>query len=57
VNSVGKNTSAGTAVAKLFADSLLQKGVSRAVFDKSGYKFHGVVKSIKDTIQTVGIKV
>lgn len=45
--------------AKLANDAALKmidNGITRVVFNKNGYKFHGAVKSIYDTIKKVGVE-
>lgn len=35
---------------------LLEKGITQVVFDRNGYKYHGVVKAIADGVRKAGIK-
>src|SRR5689334_16158432 len=42
------NMSAAVKVGELLAKRAAEKGVKKAVFDKGGYKYHGVVKALAD---------
>jgi large subunit ribosomal protein L18 len=44
-------------VGKLLAKKALELGISTAVFDRSGYEFHGRVKAVADGAREGGIKV
>ena len=46
----------GTAVGKLLADRAKAKGITRAVFDRGGYSYHGRVKAIADGARTGGLE-
>jgi len=50
-----KNTKAKE-IGLLLGKRLLEKKISRAVFDKRHYQYHGLVKEIADGIRTAGIK-
>jgi large subunit ribosomal protein L18 len=53
-----ENTVEGaTAVGKLAAERLVALGVSRAVFDRAGYKYHGKVKAIAESMRENGITI
>ena len=51
----GNKASASTA-GKVFGEKLQEKGISKAVFDRNGFLYHGRVKSLADGIREVGIK-
>ncbi len=51
----GNKTSANIA-GKLFGEKLQGNGISKAVFDRNGFLYHGRVKSLADGIREVGIK-
>ncbi|MGM0622402.1 MAG: 50S ribosomal protein L18 [Campylobacterota bacterium] len=52
-----KNTVAGVQEsAKAFADALKAKDVTEAVYDRSGYLYHGVIKAFADALRDNGIK-
>lgn len=40
-----------------FAKKLLEKGIKEVVFDRSYYKFHGLVKSFVMAVREAGIKI
>ena len=46
------NISSATKVGTLLAKRAEEKGLSQVVFDKSGYKYHGVIKAIADAART-----
>jgi len=49
---VDKAKSAGSDLAKVAAD----KGISTAVFDRSGYNYHGIVKAAAEGARDGGLK-
>lgn len=51
----GKNKTAAIALAKDFGKKLKTKKIEKIVFDRSGYKYGGVVKNIADTLRESGI--
>ena len=53
---VRANKEGAVAVAKAFSEALKAKGIERVVFDKNGYKYHGVVAAFADTLREDGIK-
>jgi large subunit ribosomal protein L18 len=42
----------GTAIAKL----LLAKGITKVVFDRSGYLYHGRIRALADAAREAGLK-
>ncbi len=54
---VRPNMEGGMALGKLMADELKKAKIAAVVFDRNGYKFHGVVKTIADNIREAGIEV
>lgn len=42
---------------KAFGKKLLSNGISQAVFDRNGYKYHGRVKALCDGLREAGIKI
>src|SRR5699024_8493910 len=42
-------------VGKLLANFADEKGITKAVFDRSGYKYHGVVKALADGAREGGL--
>lgn len=64
VQTFGKNAVEGKAnkdgakaVGAKVAEELKGKNISKAVFDRSGYKYHGVIASLADSIRENGIQV
>ena len=52
------NTVAGAAaVGKLLAKRLETIGVKKAVYDRSGYKYHGKVKAVAEALREHGINI
>jgi large subunit ribosomal protein L18 len=43
-------------VGKLLAEKCKEKGIEKVVFDRSGYKYHGRVKSLADAAREGGLK-
>ena len=43
-------------VGKLLASRCMEKGIDNVVFDRSGYKYHGRVKSLADAAREGGLK-
>ncbi len=44
-------------VGKLIAERLQQQNISRAVFDRGGYLYHGRVKAVADAAREAGLKI
>jgi large subunit ribosomal protein L18 len=43
-------------VGQLLASKCREKGIEKVVFDRSGYKYHGRVKSLADSAREGGLK-
>jgi large subunit ribosomal protein L18 len=43
------------AVGKLVAERALQAGITKVVFDRGGYKYHGRVKALADAAREAGL--
>lgn len=41
---------------KEFTQKLNEKKINRVVFDRSGYKYHGIVKQTADNLRELGLK-
>jgi large subunit ribosomal protein L18 len=52
----GADKAAAEAVGKLVAERALEKGLSKVVFDRGGYRFHGRVKALADGAREAGLK-
>ena len=50
-------TDKASEVGKALAEKLLTKGISIAVFDRSGYKYHGKVKALADGLREGGVTI
>ncbi len=51
----GSNLASAKAVGELIADRLKDKGVTTAVFDRGGYRYHGKVKALADAARAKGL--
>jgi len=51
-----KKTDQAKLVGKALAERCKEKGISNVVFDRSGYKYHGRVKSLADAARESGLK-
>jgi len=51
-----KKTEQAKLVGKLLASKCREKGIEQVVFDRSGYKYHGRVKSLADAAREGGLK-
>ncbi len=51
----GKNIEAAKNLGKLCAEKMKEKKITSFCFDRSGYKFHGAVKALADSIREEGI--
>ena len=54
---VRPNIDGGVVLGKLMAEQLKKAEISVVVFDRNGYRFHGVVKAVVDNVRENGIKV
>ena len=52
----GSNTAAAKAVGALIARKARDKGVTRVVFDRGGYLYHGNVKALADAARENGLE-
>ncbi|MBI2192814.1 MAG: 50S ribosomal protein L18 [Planctomycetes bacterium] len=51
----GGNCSAAQRLGSLLARKAKEKGVSRVVFDRSGYRYHGRIKALAESLRKEGI--
>jgi len=51
-----KKTEQAKLVGKSLADRCKEKGIDNVVFDRSGYKYHGRVKSLAEAAREGGLK-
>ncbi len=54
--SYGGNQNAARLIGQEIAQRAKAKGVSRVLFDRNGYRFHGRLKALADAFQKEGIK-
>lgn len=52
----GGNIASAKAVGKFIADRAKAAGVSKVVFDRGGYKYHGRVKALADAAREAGLQ-
>lgn len=53
----GKGKDAALQVGKLIAERAKEKNITKAVFDRSGYIYHGKIKSLADGAREAGLQV
>ncbi len=52
----GGNVAAAKAIGKVIAERAKAKGVSKVVFDRGGYIYHGRVKALADAAREAGLQ-
>ncbi len=52
----GGNITAAAAVGKLIAERAKDKGVTKVVFDRGGYLYHGRIKALADAAREAGLE-
>jgi large subunit ribosomal protein L18 len=50
------NREAGTMLGKLIAERAKENGVESVVFDRGGFRYHGVIRAIADGAREAGLK-
>jgi large subunit ribosomal protein L18 len=50
------NIEGATKFGESFAKKLQEKGITTIVFDRNGYKYHGVIAAFADAMRNAGIK-
>ena len=53
----GKGKEAASQVGKLIAEKAKSKNIENVVFDRSGYIYHGRIKSLADGAREAGLQV
>jgi large subunit ribosomal protein L18 len=52
----GGNVAAAKTIGRLVAERAKEKGVTRVVFDRGGYPYHGRVKALADAARAAGLE-
>ena len=52
----GGNVAGAKAIGKTIAQRLLEKGVTRVVFDRNGFLYHGRVKAVAEAAREAGLE-
>ncbi|MGI8601880.1 MAG: 50S ribosomal protein L18 [Verrucomicrobiales bacterium] len=52
----GANVAAATVIGQLIAERAREKNVSRVVFDRGGFIYHGKVKALADAARQAGLQ-
>ncbi len=53
---VGGNVASAKAVGKAIAERAKEKGITKVVFDRGGYIYHGRVKALADAAREAGLQ-
>ena len=56
VSTEGTNVDVANAVGKLIAEKALKAGIENVTFDRSGYLYHGRIKSLAEGARAAGLK-
>jgi len=54
--SASGNKAAGRVVGKAIAERAKDQGITAVVFDRAGFRYHGVVKELADAAREAGLK-
>ncbi|HVZ21088.1 MAG TPA: 50S ribosomal protein L18 [Vicinamibacterales bacterium] len=52
----GGNIAGAQAIGKTIAERLKEKGITRVVFDRNGFLYHGRVKAVADAAREAGLE-
>jgi large subunit ribosomal protein L18 len=52
----GKNIASGIELGKTVAEKALASKISTVIYDRGGFRYHGVIKSIADAAREAGLK-
>jgi len=52
----GGNVGGAKAIGKTIAERLIEKGVTRVVFDRNGFLYHGRVKAVAEAAREAGLE-
>lgn len=53
----GKNVKAATGLGHKIAEMAKEKKITKVVFDRSGYRYHGAVKAVAESVREGGLEV
>ncbi len=53
----GKNVKAAMELGKVIAEKAKAQKISAVVFDRSGYRYHGAIKAVAESVREGGIQV
>jgi len=53
----GTNCASGSALGISIANICKKKGIKKLVFDRGGYRYHGIIKQIADTVREGGVTI
>ena len=52
----GGNKTGAEAIGKIIAERLKEKGITRVVFDRGGYLYHGRVRAVAEAARAAGLE-
>ena len=52
----GSNVKGAEAIGKVIAERSIEKGITRVVFDRSGFLYHGRIRAIADAARKAGLE-
>ncbi|MGC2639477.1 MAG: 50S ribosomal protein L18 [Acidobacteriaceae bacterium] len=52
----GGNVAAAKEIGKLIAERAKEKGISKVIFDRGGYLYHGRIKALADAAREAGLE-
>ena len=52
----GGNRAGAEAIGKIIAERLKEKGITRVVFDRGGYLYHGRVRAVAEAARAAGLE-
>lgn len=55
-DATGKKTERAKAVGAMLGERAKAKGISEAVFDRGGYRYHGRIKALGDGARSAGLR-
>ncbi len=53
----GSKTEKASAIGKTLAGQMKEKGITAAVFDRGGFKYHGRIKALAEGLREGGVKI